>query len=313
MPSTPLICSSIGVVTVSAITFGLAPGYCARTTTDGGTTSGYSEIGIARSASRPATKISTEMTPAKIGRSMKNLDRFMSRLEAIFLLVAVCGSALRGAAGVLRLQFRARVHADLLWRDQRAGPDAVQAVDPDALAGVQSAADDKQRVGRRAEGALALSRLVVAPHHEHELLVLVGADRALVDHQRRLGLRLAHAQACELPRNEPAVGIIEGRAHAHGAAARIDLVVDQLQPPLERIVVGRKLHADGNALNLADRAFIGERLQRARDHLLVGVEARIDRVHRDERGEDRGARAAGWGGVLWRVPRRPPPGAGAWV
>src|SRR5215217_3081712 len=78
MPSTPLICSSIGVATVSAITFGLAPGYCAETTTDGGTTSGYSEIGIARNASSPATKIRTDSTPAKIGRSMKNLDTFMA-------------------------------------------------------------------------------------------------------------------------------------------------------------------------------------------------------------------------------------------
>src|SRR5215510_4528094 len=79
MPSTPLICSSIGVATVSAMTFGLAPGKFARTTTWGGTTSGYSEIGITRSARRPARKISTDSTPAKIGRSMKNLDRFMGR------------------------------------------------------------------------------------------------------------------------------------------------------------------------------------------------------------------------------------------
>src|SRR5262245_30521589 len=82
MPSTPLICSSMGAATVSAITFGLAPGYCARTTTDGGTTSGYSEIGICRSASSPATKMSTDKTPAKIGRSMKNLDTFMSRPQS---------------------------------------------------------------------------------------------------------------------------------------------------------------------------------------------------------------------------------------
>src|SRR3569623_1979624 len=78
MPSTPLICSSIGVATVSAITLGLAPGYVARTTTEGGTTSGYSEIGIANSEIRPARKIRTERTPAKIGRSMKNFERFMA-------------------------------------------------------------------------------------------------------------------------------------------------------------------------------------------------------------------------------------------
>ncbi|MGT2500118.1 hypothetical protein ACVOMS_03245 [Bradyrhizobium guangxiense] len=49
----------------------------ARTTTEGGTTSGYSEIGIANSEISPARKISTERTPAKIGRSMKNFERFM--------------------------------------------------------------------------------------------------------------------------------------------------------------------------------------------------------------------------------------------
>ena len=78
MPSTPLICSSIGVDTVSAITLGLAPGYCARTTTVGGATSGYSEIGSAGSDRSPATKIRVDSTPAKIGRSMKNLEKFMT-------------------------------------------------------------------------------------------------------------------------------------------------------------------------------------------------------------------------------------------
>src|ERR1043165_6877339 len=83
MPSTPLIDSSSGVATVSAITFGFAPGYCARTTTEGGTTSGYSEIGRLHIAMRPARKIRSESTPAKIGRSMKKRERFMaaSRLD----------------------------------------------------------------------------------------------------------------------------------------------------------------------------------------------------------------------------------------
>ncbi len=76
MPSTPLICSSSGVATVSAMVLGLAPGNSAFTTTEGGTTSGYSEIGSCVSAIRPARKMTTEITPAKIGRSMKNLDRF---------------------------------------------------------------------------------------------------------------------------------------------------------------------------------------------------------------------------------------------
>src|SRR5215467_5502142 len=103
MSSTPLIASSIGVATVSAITFGLAPGYCARTTTDGGTTSGYSEIGSTRSASRPA---------------MKTLGRFMG--------VSTCGSGLRDGAARRRLGLC--VHRHHLRRHERAWAHALHAV-----------------------------------------------------------------------------------------------------------------------------------------------------------------------------------------
>src|SRR6201993_2744618 len=78
MFSVPLICPSSGVATVSAMTLGLAPGNCAFTTTVGGTTSGYSEIGSWKTETAPARKMTTEMTPAKIGRSMKNRERFMA-------------------------------------------------------------------------------------------------------------------------------------------------------------------------------------------------------------------------------------------
>src|SRR6185369_2689283 len=121
MPSTPLIDSSSGVATVSAITFGLAPGYWARTTTDGGTTSGYSEIGSPRSAIRPARKISSDSTPAKIGRSMKNFDRFISFL-----------SGARGLAPGFGLEIGLGVgpgfHVHHLRLHQGAGPHALQAV-----------------------------------------------------------------------------------------------------------------------------------------------------------------------------------------
>src|SRR5882762_8746654 len=99
MSSTPLICSSTGDATVSAITFGLAPGYCACTITDGGTTSGYSEIGKTRSASSPDTRMISDSTPAKIGRSMKNLGRFMFGLLGNIEVKAWCRGAMsyRGA------------------------------------------------------------------------------------------------------------------------------------------------------------------------------------------------------------------------
>src|SRR5688572_7314888 len=118
MPSTPLIASSSGVATVSAMTFGLAPGYCARTTIEGGTTSGYSAIGRLRSAIRPARKISSDRTPAKIGRSMKNLDRFMALAR---------GSGLRHR--LARPRFEPCVHRPRLRVDERARPDALKAAD----------------------------------------------------------------------------------------------------------------------------------------------------------------------------------------
>ena len=77
MFSTPLICSSRGVATASEITRGFAPGYTARTTTEGGTTSGYSLIGSPNMAIRPAMKITIDTTAAKIGRSMKKRENRM--------------------------------------------------------------------------------------------------------------------------------------------------------------------------------------------------------------------------------------------
>src|SRR5437868_3145171 len=50
---------------------------------DGGTTSGYSEMGRKRSAIRPPKKISTDSTPAKIGRSMKKRERFTEESSVI--------------------------------------------------------------------------------------------------------------------------------------------------------------------------------------------------------------------------------------
>src|SRR5215475_11170747 len=97
MFSTPLICSSNGVATVSATVVGLAPGNCAVTCTEGGTTSGYSETGSCGIAIRPARKMTAEMTPAKIGRSMKKRDKdiqhFPGRRGEIALGSVTCGLA----------------------------------------------------------------------------------------------------------------------------------------------------------------------------------------------------------------------------
>src|SRR5918992_1905760 len=62
MFSTPLICSSSGVATASDRTRGLAPGYVAVTTMDGGTTSGYSLTGSANIAIPPARNTAIDST-----------------------------------------------------------------------------------------------------------------------------------------------------------------------------------------------------------------------------------------------------------
>ena len=69
-------------MTVSAIVFGEAPGYCPLTTTVGGTISGYSLIGSSGIATSPATTMMIEMTEAKIGRSMKKEEMFMATLAS---------------------------------------------------------------------------------------------------------------------------------------------------------------------------------------------------------------------------------------
>src|SRR5580765_8385509 len=74
MPSTPLTWASIGAATVSCTVLELAPGYSAVTLTVGGVTSGYCATGNVHTATPPANVMTTEMTVAKIGRSMKKRE-----------------------------------------------------------------------------------------------------------------------------------------------------------------------------------------------------------------------------------------------
>src|SRR3984893_7758622 len=117
--STPLICCSSGVMTVSAIVLGEAPGYWPLTTTVGGTISGYSLMGSGGMASRPATVIKIASTVAKIGRSMKKEEMF----------IGLCGAHL-SFLGVYR---DSRMHS-------------LRAVHHDHVSGLQSLADDAQAV-----------------------------------------------------------------------------------------------------------------------------------------------------------------------
>ena len=69
----------------------------------------------------------------------------------------------------------------------------------------------------------------------------------------------AHAQARELAGHQPAVGVVEHGAHAHGAAAGIDLVVDELQLALDRRRRSAPWSCDGDALDLPVSGALGRR------------------------------------------------------
>src|SRR5262245_12697085 len=140
----PLMACSSGEATVSAMVFGFAPGYTARTTTVGGTTSGYSLMGNRHSESAPTMKIISDSTPAKIGRLMKKWENFMAR--------SVGG----GGGGVVGRLLRGlewgRAAGDFGLRGHgHAGADALQTVDDDLLAGLEAGAHDAFALHQRAQ------------------------------------------------------------------------------------------------------------------------------------------------------------------
>src|SRR6202041_2852891 len=130
--STPLICCSSGVITVSAMVLGEAPGYCPLTTTVGGTISGYSLMGSTGMARRPATVRRIASTEAKIGRSMKNEKMFMTALRH-----ARCGRAGRRLVAA---------HGHPLRRHRYAGMHPLRPVDHDDIPRLQALAHDAQPV-----------------------------------------------------------------------------------------------------------------------------------------------------------------------
>src|SRR5690242_941668 len=105
----------------------------ARTTTEGGTTSGYSLIGSVSIAIRPAMKITIESTAAKIGRSMKKRDRRM----VLTLRDGRVGRVL---------------HGHYLGGHLDARPHPHEAIHDDLLTGLGSRADGPETVIRQPGG-----------------------------------------------------------------------------------------------------------------------------------------------------------------
>src|SRR5829696_4905379 len=144
----------------------------ARTTTEGGTTSGYSLIGSANIASPPARKMTIDSTLAKIGRSMKNLEKLIARSSA---------SAGGGGRSVGHRGRRVGVHRRHRGGHLHPGAHPLQAVHHDPLAGRDPLLHDAEPVDQPPDLDRPVLHRAVRLEDQHELLVLVGADGAVLD------------------------------------------------------------------------------------------------------------------------------------
>src|ERR1019366_3320824 len=100
--------------------------------TVGGAISGYWAIGSTCEATRPATVIMIDMTPAKIGREMKKLNMEPALLR-------------RGGRVLRRIVQSGLCFGRRHGADRGAGPQLEQVVDDDAVSGRQAACDDPVR------------------------------------------------------------------------------------------------------------------------------------------------------------------------
>src|SRR5690625_1465305 len=160
----------------------------------------------------PAITMRIDSTAALIGRSMKDWAIFMTIPWQGMTAAAGSRSAaghrgLRAAAErpapAQRLAWRlgpARAQRRLLGRDLLAGAHALQAVDDDAVAGLQARADHAQAVEQRTKVDALVTGLAVLVDHVDEAMAKIGADGARVDQHRRPGLAAGQAQAREQAR-----------------------------------------------------------------------------------------------------------------
>ena len=171
-------------------------------------------------------------------------------------------------------------------RDRRARPYPLQAVDDDDGAGLEPALDDAHAVHFGTQGHAAIVDRVVGLENENEFLAEIGAHGAIVDENRIARVMPHQANAHEQSRRENPLGVGEHRAGADGAGLAVDLVVHEIELAGVRIVllVGEpQIHRSPAGAVAAGAAVVQE-------GLLVGVEARVDRVIGDDGGEQAVAR-----------------------
>src|ERR1043166_2754920 len=166
MFSTPLICSSIGATTVVATTSALAPGYWPLTLMIGGAISGYCATGKRMNETPPRMTNTIDSTEAKIGRSMKKCEIFISRVSL-----------------VLRLRHARRTL--LLRRHLGAGARAHQPVDDHPIVRTDAVLDHAQVADQLAERDVFGARDVLGIDRQDVFAPLFRADRIVRQQQRQ--------------------------------------------------------------------------------------------------------------------------------
>ena len=178
--------------------------------------------------------------------------------------------------------------------DLGADAGALQAVDDHAVLRLQPLADHAQALVERPERhRLCLHRVVVLDH-ENDLARLVGRDRRIRQQQRFIGRAADQPDAAELSRQDRQILVRDDRAAAQRAGRDIQPVVEEIHLAVMRrlgLAGQRHLHRIRRIARTRPLALEPEPVvpQIGR---LVDVEIDVDRIERDDRGQQRRAAVA---------------------
>src|SRR5579862_7890529 len=272
MSSTPVISCSNGDDTVSAITWGFAPGYCAVTTMVGGATSGYSEIGNTSADTTPAISTSMESTPANTGRSMKKCVSLISASSSTSLRADSAGSLIRR-----RRHGCGSRHPRLLRRDLAAGARARQTTDDHVLACCEPAAYHAQTLTDGAKLDRAIFDRAIGADHEHIAPILVGGHGVIRYQNSRVVSAARQTHACHQPRDQASIRVVQYRPQMDSAGGGVHRVVYEVDAAGVR-KSGFSLYSDlhpGRVMASTDGLLLKMQVS-----LLITVEGNIDRIER---------------------------------
>src|SRR6266446_1264647 len=183
---------------------------CSSDLTVGGTTSGYSLIGNSGIAIAPATKITIDSTAAKIGRSMKNLER--------------CKDASPYGLRLGPSAHRNQVGFDLGVRCE----DLLETGNNDLVVRIEAGLHHPQTVMDAAKHDVLALGLVFRSKDIDVFAILICHNGLAVDQHRQVFGAAFELHARIEAGHEHAVRVRYRRAHVDRTGRRIDLVVDEV-------------------------------------------------------------------------------------